>query len=114
MPNIYGLANIVSVPSIVMDASPSVCYEASSMSLPLVASKRGGIPEIVQDGKTGMIVNDPKDIDDLAEKLLFFVKNPLDAKEFGRRGRLLMQKQYTWEVVAGKIEEAYGKVLKGK
>ena len=114
MPNIYGLANIVSVPSIVMDASPSVCYEASSMSLPLVASKRGGIPEIVQDGKTGLLVNDPKDIDDMAEKLLFFVKNPGDAKEFGRRGRLLMQKQYTWEVVAGKIEEVYGKVLKGK
>jgi spore coat protein SA len=114
MPNIYGLANIVAVPSIVMDASPSVCYEASSMSLPLVASRRGGIPEIVQDGKTGLIVNDPNDIDELAEKLLFFVKNPDDAKEFGRRGRLLMQKQYTWEVVTGKIEEVYGKVLKGK
>ena len=114
MPNIYGLANIVAVPSIVMDASPSVCYEASSMALPLVATKRGGIPEIVLDGKTGLIVNDPEDIDDLAEKLLFFVKNPYEAKEFGWRGRLLMQKQYTWEVVAGKIEEVYGKVLKGK
>ncbi len=114
MPNIYGLANIAAVPSIVMDASPSVCYEASSMSLPIVGTKRGGIPEIVQDGRTGLLVNDPEDIDDLAEKLLYFVKNPEDARDFGRRGRLLMQKQYTWEIVAGKIEEVYRKVLEGR
>jgi spore coat protein SA len=114
IPDIYGLANIVVVPSIVMDASPSVCYEAASMSLPLIASKRGGIPEIVKDNETGLLVNDPEDIDELAEKMLYFVKNPDEAKAFGKRGRQLMAKHYTWETVAGKIEDTYKKVLKGR
>ncbi len=114
IPGIYGLANIVVVPSIVMDASPSVCYEASAMSLPIIASKRGGIPEIVKDKETGLLVNDPEDIDELAEKMLYFVKEPDEAKAFGRRGRQLMAKHYTWEAVAGKIEDTYRKVLKGR
>jgi spore coat protein SA len=114
IPNIYGLATVVVVPSIVMDASPSVCYEASAMSLPIIASKRGGIPEIVKDNETGLLVNDPEDIDELAEKMLYFVKEPDEAKAFGRRGRQLMAKQYTWETVAGKMEDTYKKVLKGR
>jgi spore coat protein SA len=114
IPDIYGLANVVVIPSIVMDASPSVCYEASAMSLPIIASKRGGIPEIVKDEETGLLVNDPEDIDELAEKMLYFVKEPDEAKAFGRRGRQLMAKHYTWETVAGKIEDIYKKVLNGR
>jgi spore coat protein SA len=114
IPNIYGLANVAVVPSIVMDASPTVCYEASAMGLPLIASKRGGIPEIVKDKETGLLVNDPEDIDELAEKMLYFVRDPGEAKAFGLRGRQFMEKHYTWETVAGKIEDVYKKVLKGK
>jgi len=114
IPNIYGLADVAVVPSIVMDASPTVCYEASAMRLPLIASKRGGIPEIVKDNETGLLVNDPEDIDELAEKMLYFVRKPEEVTAFGHRGRQLMEKQYTWEIVAGKIENAYKKVLKEK
>ncbi|MFH1710165.1 MAG: glycosyltransferase family 4 protein [bacterium] len=112
IPNIYGLANAVVVPSIVMDASPTVCYEASAMSLPLIASKRGGIPEIVKDRETGLLVDDPEDIDELAKKMLYFVRNAEEAKAFGRRGRQLMEKHYTWRIITDKIEDIYRKVLK--
>lgn len=112
MPYIYGLANVVVVPSIVMDASPSVCYEASAMGLPQIASNRGGIPEIVKDKDTGLLVNDPEDVDELAEKMIYFFRFREEARAFGRRGRALMEKHYAWKTVAGKIEDVYRSVLK--
>lgn len=114
IPNIYGIADVVAVPSIVMDASPNVCYEASSMGLPIVGSKSGGIPEIIKDGETGLLVSDPRNIEDLAQKILFFIKNPEKGREFGKRGRELMEKQFTWPVIADKIERVYARVLKEK
>ncbi len=109
--NIFAVADIAAVPSIVHDASPTVCYEASSMKLPIVASKRGGIPEIVINGRTGLIYDDPYDIDAMVDKLLYFIKNPEERKAFGERGRALMEKDFTWNVVAGKIEKVYNRVL---
>jgi len=109
--NIFAIGDIAVVPSIVQDASPTVCYEASSMKLPIVASTRGGIPEIVIDRSTGLLYDDPYDVDALVEKLLFFIKNPDMKNVFGERGRALMEKNYTWKTVAGKIETVYNRVL---
>jgi len=109
--NIFAVGDIAAVPSIVQDASPTVCYEASSMELPIIASTRGGIPEIVIDGQTGLLYDDPYDIDALVEKLLYFIKDPGEKKAFGERGRALMEKDFTWKIVAGKIETVYNHVL---
>ena len=112
MPAIYGLANIVTVPSIVLDASPMVCYEASSMALPVIGTRRGGIPELINEGQTGFLVDDPENIDDLVEKLLFFVKRPEESKAFGKRGRLFIKKNFAWDLVAQKNEKVYEEVLR--
>lgn len=109
--SVFAVGDIAAVPSIVQDASPTVCYEASSMKLPIVASTRGGIPEIVLDGQTGLLYEDPYDIDTLVENLLHFIKVPEERKAFGERGRALMVKNFTWKIVAEKIEKAYNRVL---
>jgi spore coat protein SA len=109
--DIFAVGDIVAVPSIVQDASPTVCYEASSMKKPIVASRRGGIPEIVTDGETGLIYDDPYDVDALVDKLLFFIKNPENRGIYGEKGRLMMEKSFTWKIVAEKIEKAYNRVL---
>jgi spore coat protein SA len=109
--DIFAVGDIVAVPSIVQDASPTVCYEASSMKKPIVASRRGGIPEIVTDGETGLIYNDPYDVDSLVDKLLFFIKNPENRCIYGEKGRAMMEKEFTWKIVAEKIEKAYNRVL---
>jgi spore coat protein SA len=112
--DIFALGSIVVVPSIVHDASPNVVYEGSSMKIPVVGSVRGGIPELIENGKTGLLVNDPKDIDDLAEKILYFINNLEERRSFGEAGREYMIKNFTWKTVAAKTENVYKEVLGAK
>jgi spore coat protein SA len=109
--DIYAVTDIVALPSLVQDASPNVCYEAQAMEVPIISSKRGGIPEIVKDGETALLVNDPEDVDELAKKILDFVRNEEKRKTFGKRGRKRIEENFTWEIAARRTEEMYDKVL---
>lgn len=109
--NVYALTDIVALPSLVQDASPNVCYEAQAMECPIVSTKRGGIPEIVEDGKTALLVDDPEDSKELKEKLKCLLENPGQMKAFGERGRKRMLEGFTWERAARRTEEMYNKVL---
>lgn len=60
----YQKVDCLVVPSIWWDNSPTVIYEASSFNLPSIASRVGGIPELVQDKVTGFLV-EPGNVDDL-------------------------------------------------
>jgi len=112
--DIYSITDIVALPSLVLDASPNVCYEAQAMEVPIVSSKRGGIPEIVKDGETALLVNDPENVDELAEKLLYFTEHADERKAFGKRGRARIEGNFTWELAAQRTEAMYDKVLGGK
>lgn len=65
---------------------PTVILYAMAASLPVVATNVGGIPEMVQHGATGLLV-EPADADSLAEALCGILKNATAAVEMGRAGR---------------------------
>jgi glycosyltransferase involved in cell wall biosynthesis len=65
-----------------------VVLEASARSRPVVASRVGGIPELVEDGETGLLVQ-PEDPAALAAAVLRILDDPAAAAEMGRRGREL-------------------------
>lgn len=52
----YQRSTIVIVPSIYNDNFPTVCLEAMSVGRPVIGTRMGGIPELIEDGKTGWIV----------------------------------------------------------
>lgn len=72
--------DVLIVPSICMENSPLTIREAFATKTPVIASNIGGMPEIVQNGKTGLLfkVGDPQD---LAEKLNYFIHNPSEVKK---------------------------------
>lgn len=110
----YLLADIFAGPSTWDEPFGLVFAEASASGLPVIASRRGGIPEVILEGKTGLLVDDPSDVDDLAGKIAYLLERPDIAKRFGEAGRRLMVEKFTWERVAKEIEDAYDKlVLKG-
>ncbi|MBV8087739.1 MAG: glycosyltransferase family 4 protein [Chloroflexi bacterium] len=62
------------------------CLEAMAHGLPVVASRVGGLPELVVDGETGWLV-DPGDAHDLAEKLAWLSRDLTMQRRFGQAGR---------------------------
>jgi len=65
----YQETSVVVVPSLCLDNSPNVIYEAFSSGRPVIASSRGGMADFVKDGKTGFLF-ESGNINELAEKIV--------------------------------------------
>ncbi len=69
-----------------IDALPTVLLEAMATARPVVSTRMSGIPEIVVDGETGLLVS-PGDAQALADSLATVLDHPADADAMGRAGR---------------------------
>jgi len=86
-----GAAALV-VPSI-YEGMPLVVLEAMAASLPVVASRVAGIPEVVEDGKTGWLVP-PEDPASLAAALAAALADPAEARRRGEAGRRRLDERF--------------------
>ena len=97
-----------------------VNLEAMASETAVVASAVGGIPEVVNDGETGLLVAyDPARADDAAYVAAFedefaaqlneLVRDPARAKEMGLAGRRRAIEVFSWEKIARQTVEVYGK-----
>jgi glycogen(starch) synthase len=88
VPELIRAATIVVLPSR-REGLPQVAVQAASMARPLVASRVGGLPEVVEHGETGMLV-EPDDSRGLAEAVTFLLEHPAEAARIGlaARGRI--------------------------
>lgn len=78
---------------------PLVLLEAMASGLPVIATSVGGIPEIIKNGKNGLLIK-PKDPKALAEAILYLF-NEEERKTLGRNGRRLIEK------ISNKIVDKY-------
>lgn len=102
-----GAADVVVVPSRA-DAAPLVVLEGWRSGRPVVATTRGGPPEIVTDGVDGVLV-DPQDTPALADAVLGLLDDPERAHRIGAAGRRRVE-DFTWERVVDRYEELYATV----
>lgn len=86
-----------------------VNLEAMAAGLPIVATNVGGVPDIVEEGVNGLLVN-PESPGKIADKLLFLLENDEIRAEMTSNNREKV-KLYTWDRVASVIEEMYSKCL---
>jgi len=84
-----------------------VNLEAMQHCLPIVSTFEGGIPDVVEDGKTGFLVPQ-KDAHALAEKLEILIKNPAMRQQMGEAGRIKYEKEFT----LSKFEERLKGILR--
>ncbi|MEA2842997.1 MAG: alpha-maltose-phosphate synthase [Actinomycetota bacterium] len=94
-----------------------VNVEAMACGAPVVASAVGGIPEIVVDGETGLLVPyDPEDRGGfavaLAESVNRLVADPDLARRFGEAGRRRVLDQFGWDAVARRTVDLYGATMR--
>lgn len=96
---VYGAADVVAVPSTAPDPLPGAAIEAAAAGCAVVASAYGGLPEIIRDGQTGVLVppGDPAAlaratrslIDDPAERVRLGASAAIDVRERFAPARLL-------------------------
>jgi glycogen synthase len=91
-------AALVACPSR-FEGLPLVCLEALAAGRPVVASAVNGIPELIRDGETGLLVP-PDDPPALAAALARVLAAPEEAARAAARGRALVEQQHPWPVVA--------------
>jgi glycosyltransferase involved in cell wall biosynthesis len=92
------------------EAMPTSVLEAMCHGKPVVASRVGGIPEQVEDGRSGFLV-EPGDARQLSERINFLLENPEVAEAMGSHGRRLARLRFSWDVIVEKILDVYSSVI---
>jgi glycosyltransferase involved in cell wall biosynthesis len=85
---------------------PVVLMEALAHGRPVVATRVGGVPELVTDGISGRVVS-PGDAQELAEAIESVLADPACAAEMGRRGSSKVDKEFNEVISAGKLKELF-------
>ena len=83
-----------------------VALEAMSCAVPVVASERGGLPEVVQDGICGLLF-DPHDVAGMSEAVIALLKDPARAKAMGEAGRRIARERHCISCVIDEYTELY-------
>ncbi len=83
-----------------------VLLEALRFERPVVASRAGGIPDIVEDGSTGWLAP-PGDPEELARVLLRVAERPGESRRVARRGRRIVEDRFSWERIMDDLEACY-------
>jgi glycosyltransferase involved in cell wall biosynthesis len=88
-----------------------VIIEGMAVGKPVVATDGGGVPEIVEDGRTGILVP-MGEVQAMADAICQILADPARAKEMGIRGRERVKNHFTVELTAGRVEAVYREVLR--
>ena len=94
----YRRASVCVAPSVIgpggrQEGIPNVMIEALAYAKPAISTPISGIPELIEDGVTGLLVP-PENPDKLAEALLRLRRNPGFARALGRAGRAVVEQRF--------------------
>lgn len=84
--------------------------DALALEVPVVATNTGGIPEVIRNGETGILVP-PADPKALASGIIRMLSNPAQAKEMARRGRRKVMEQFSSKAMVEKNIAVYKKMI---
>jgi glycosyltransferase involved in cell wall biosynthesis len=113
----YAAADVLVLPSVLDSRNDTeglgvVLLEAMSYGVPVIASRIGGIPDIVGDGATGLLVP-PGDAGALAAALERLAVDPSLRARLGSAGREHVRAQFSWDRIVARWEECYAAAMSG-
>lgn len=109
IPNILAAMDVVSIPSL-SEGLPYVALEAAAAGCPVVAFRTGGIPEVIVNRKTGLLV-EKGDVPGLVEAIALALQDQA-LKHTLKNGARQSAQQFTVERHVGRLEEIYAEVMR--
>jgi len=109
LPELYSASDIFVLPAI-YENFPFAILEAQSTALPVISTNVGGIPEFLENGKNGFVI-EPGNEPELTQKLLRLLKNADLAKKMGDLGRELILQNLSWKIITNQVIDLYHKLL---
>lgn len=94
------------------DVCPNAVLEAMSCGRPVVASDRGGIPELVQNGRTGLLA-DPERPETFSDALIRLLSDRQTAEDMGAAGRSAVLAAHTREALMDRLQQFYEDISSG-
>lgn len=110
VPRLMAAMDLIVHPSTELDPCPRVVLEALHSCKPLVATRMGGVPELVENGKTGLLVP-PGNPDSLATALRSLIEDPKLALNLAQAGRRRAMEEFVIERTVSGIEEVFLRCL---
>jgi glycosyltransferase involved in cell wall biosynthesis len=120
LPALYRSARVLALPSVhltcygrevaVSELLGLAAIEAMASGTPVVASRVGGLPEVVEDGVTGFLV-EPGDVVELRERLAELLADARLAERLGRTARDRVLETFTWDACADRCLAAYSELV---
>ena len=104
--SLYLKAFDIFVLSSITEALPYVLLEAGYASLPIIASNVGGIPEIIENNKTGILIS-TKNSEEIKNSIEYLIKNPLKSKVLGDSLKEKVAKNFTQKMMLEKTFSLY-------
>ena len=111
MPALYAEHDIFVFPSL-MEGLPSVLLEAMASGMAVITTETCGMPDVVQDGVTGVLIP-PADAEALTCAILRLGGSVERRKEIGEAARKSMRR-YTWEAAAQRLEEFFVRIIESE
>ena len=111
VPAYFDLCDIFTLPAVFdpkgnVDGCPNVILEAMACGKPVVASGISGIPVVVKNNETGILVEE-KNVKQLAAALVALLTNKPKREQFGRAGQQRILNELTWDKVIEQIKDVY-------
>lgn len=92
------------------DAPVNTLKEAMAMGLPVIGTKHGGIPELIEDGISGFLVAE-RDVETLAEKIAYLCEHPQVWQPMGQAGRAYVERHYDTNKLNDQLVQFYQQLL---
>jgi glycosyltransferase involved in cell wall biosynthesis len=109
LPYLYSASDIFVLPAI-YENFPFAILEAQATALPVISTKVGGIPEFLVDNENGFLI-DPRDSEQLTQRVLTLLQDPKLAKEMGDHGRSLIEEKFAWHLITNQVVDLYYSLL---